>query len=746
MKAINNVRKVNKIDWFINILAILFILGSFVTVIRIWALNRSFWVDESMLVWSFNTSSLRDILKNGLKWDQSAPWGYAFLVKIVMKLLGNAEMTLRLTSIIAFLLMLFMVYKLAKEVFDFKYPLICVAFIPCNQILIQYTNEFKPYMLDCLCTSLVIYLFFLREKRMNVKVWILTNIVLILTSNPACFVLAAILLYDFGNGILKKDKEKIVSSIKTGLLFLIIFIIYYLLWLKKVTNNEYMIQYWEQKKIPLLLITKENWKQLFSLLGELFSVWGINKIFVILFSIVTLVMGIIKKNKYVLIPYISMFIAALASHFGFFPVAIRLWLFIYPILSLMAFKCLFDCLKTDIYIGKIMSIVVMFGLIIQNTGLTYYSNIDVAYYKGEEANTLIKYVQDNIKKNEKLYISYWGIPILSYKNGYNNNGIGRKNQNNIIYGTKNFDYENDFSEIVNSNNCYIILYHEDRRDTLQDTLQKYGYLETIKNDHETYLYYFTKDKNNIKTSLNYKLDKITTYNGKCYLNITVHNTGEAYINTDYSPVGIRSRDYPDIIIDIPQNIKPKESITFTCSFDWNDKDNLNLEFVNTKYWYDEIGVDGFEVTKKDDYKEAKNKFEELKQYLTKNNIIIIAGKDDFSASWNEQFQHILEQLGLKKSLYNVIQYSYVGIIDGGDRVYEKLDNHTIKYQYKSKDCQINVESKGFNCGDNSSIKINGKEYSINQRGLNIVVYNNEKKEVVDNFAIDTNLNYSLSIK
>jgi len=150
-------------------------------------------------------------------------------------------------------------------------------------------------MLDCLCTSLVIYLFFLREKRMNVKVWILTNIVLILTSNPACFVLAAILLYDFGNGILKKDKEKIVS-IKTGLLFLIIFIIYYLLWLKKVTNNEYMIQYWEQKKIPLLLITKENWKQLFSLLGELFSVWGINKIFVILFSKVTLVMGIIKKK------------------------------------------------------------------------------------------------------------------------------------------------------------------------------------------------------------------------------------------------------------------------------------------------------------------------------------------------------------------------------------------------------------------------------------------------------------------
>lgn len=744
MKTKNNVRKVNKIDLFVNILAILFILGSFVTVIRIWVLNRSFWVDESMLVWSFNTSSFKDILKNGLEWDQSAPWGYVFLVKVVMTLFGNAEMTLRFSSIIAFLLMLFIGYKLAKEVFGFKYSLICVAFISCNQILIQYTNEFKPYMLDCFCTLLVIYLFFLREKGLNIKVWILANIALILTSNPACFVLASILLYDFGNGILKKDKKKIVSSIKTGFLFLVIFIVYYLLWLKKVTNNEYMIQYWEQKKIPLLLITKEDWKQVYDLLAELFSVWGINKTFVILFSMVTLIIGIIKKNKYVFIPYISLLIAVLASHFGFFPVAIRLWLFIYPILSLMTFKCLFDSLGTDVYICRIVSIVIMFGLVIQNTGLTYYSDIDVAYYKGEEANSLIQYVQDNIKKDENLYISYWGIPILSYKNGYNN-GIGRNNENNILYGTKQFDYENDFSKIIDSNYCYIILYHEDRRDILQDTLQEYGYLETIKNDHETYLYYFTKEKSNIKTNLNYKVDKCTTYNEKCYLNITLNNIGESYINTDYSPVGIRSQSNPEIIIDIPQNIKPKESITFTCSFDWNNKDNISLEFVNIKYWYDEIGVDAFDITKKDDYKNAKNKFEELKQYLTKNNIIIIAGKDDFSASWNEQFQYILEQLGLKESLYNAIQYSYVGIINGGDIVYEKLDNHTIKYHYKNKDYQIYVKSEGFNCGNDSSIEINGKEYSMNQRGLNIVVYNVERKKVVNNFTIDTNLNYSMIV-
>ena len=50
---------------YVNLISVLFIIASFITVIRIWMINRSFWVDEAMLDWSFNTDSLWDILRNG---------------------------------------------------------------------------------------------------------------------------------------------------------------------------------------------------------------------------------------------------------------------------------------------------------------------------------------------------------------------------------------------------------------------------------------------------------------------------------------------------------------------------------------------------------------------------------------------------------------------------------------------------------------------------------------------------------
>ena len=48
-----------------------------------------------------------------------------------------------------------------------------------------------------------------------------------------------------------------------------------------------------------------------------------------------------------------------------------------------------------------------------------------------------------------------------------------------------------------------------------------------------------------------------------------------------------------------------------------------------------------------------------------------------------------------------------------------------------------VVSAGYECGNECSIKIDGKEYGKNQRGLNIVVYNHVTKAVVDSVCFDT---------
>lgn len=48
-----------------------------------------------------------------------------------------------------------------------------------------------------------------------------------------------------------------------------------------------------------------------------------------------------------------------------------------------------------------------------------------------------------------------------------------------------------------------------------------------------------------------------------------------------------------------------------------------------------------------------------------------------------------------------------------------------------------MTSAGYSAGNKSSIVINGKEYSKNKRGLNIVVYDKTKDEVISSRIFDT---------
>ena len=48
-----------------------------------------------------------------------------------------------------------------------------------------------------------------------------------------------------------------------------------------------------------------------------------------------------------------------------------------------------------------------------------------------------------------------------------------------------------------------------------------------------------------------------------------------------------------------------------------------------------------------------------------------------------------------------------------------------------------IQSAGLAAGNYASIIVNGTEYAVNARGINIVVYDNLAKEVIDSVAFDT---------
>lgn len=128
--------------------------------------------------------------------------------------------------------------------------------------------------------------------------------------------------------------------------------------------------------------------------------------------------------------------------------------------------------------------------------------------------------------------------------------------------------------------------------------------------------------------------------------------------------------------------------------------------------------------------------------IKKDVLTIVTVKDEASQAWNETLETAIHNLGISSSFYHQIQNSFVAIIDGGISQFEKWDDHRIKvnsnYQINESELlKLSISSAGFVCGNLSSIMVNGTGYSLNTRGLNIVVIDKQTGQVISSASIDT---------
>lgn len=134
--------------------------------------------------------------------------------------------------------------------------------------------------------------------------------------------------------------------------------------------------------------------------------------------------------------------------------------------------------------------------------------------------------------------------------------------------------------------------------------------------------------------------------------------------------------------------------------------------------------------------------EDLNQFLelirNPRYLICIAAKDDAANGLTQKNKQGLKNLGLKASLSNRFRSSYLAVVDAEETVTEQTGKETLTYQYLSEpDCEVSIISSGYLSENRASILINGKEYAVNSRGLNFVIYDKEKKEVICSRVFDT---------
>ncbi|CAH1223719.1 hypothetical protein PAECIP111893_05033 [Paenibacillus plantiphilus] len=131
-------------------------------------------------------------------------------------------------------------------------------------------------------------------------------------------------------------------------------------------------------------------------------------------------------------------------------------------------------------------------------------------------------------------------------------------------------------------------------------------------------------------------------------------------------------------------------------------------------------------------------------------IIILSVKDDGTQAFNHKWQEQLWECGIRAVTREYLRQSYLNIIWKKDEhsytsLYEEIAGVALCAQYRVGDrvndfkipVHLEISSAGLNCGNNSSIRINGQEYSPNLRGMNIVIYDLIHSEVAAVHRVDT---------
>lgn len=482
-------------------LFIICILGV-ITSIRMNLANRSFWLDEQLLSYSFSTRNIFNMWIGEMEGNQSAPLGWLYLVKIFSLIFGNTEFFVRIPSIIFFLTTLLLTYYFSKEIINISYPMAPCAFLANMPFLLRYSNMFKPYIADCTFVLLVFITFFLYANNKIKLLWLcIIWSILIWFSNPVCFFEGGLIIsYFLYHVFYKKDELKIetINLFILGVSIVFSFVISYFLWLKVTANSPVMINYWKDSNFPLIPTSVSEIKRGLSLVADIFEEMKHYYLFYYMYfasCVLSLYFSIKNKDFIFLGAYIGIGICLFASWLGMFPVATRLWCFIYPLIIIMFFYAvnnLFRKIIVDKYFDIVL-VIIGFLIIISNNGISYYLlDKEHTYLSNEEINTELEYLDNNIKDNDIVYVRVDNIFGFMYKNGYDNNQY--KNTNNkVIFGTT--DYSEDVKNLAKYDSVYIVSSHvgDSFYDDISE-LNNYGTLEIVSNRYNTPLFHYYKTK------------------------------------------------------------------------------------------------------------------------------------------------------------------------------------------------------------------------------------------------------------
>lgn len=596
-----NIKRKNLFEKILNLFFLLVSAAGVATSIFMNFVNRSLWLDEAHLAYSFSIRSLLNLWDGALEKNQSAPLGWLYIEKLFAVIFGNTEFVVRIGSILGFAVTLFFIWYLLDKCFHVKYPLGTCAFYANIPFVLKYSNVFKPYICDGLFVLMVIWLFYLyKENRISLYGMAAGWALLVWFANPACFFEGGILVSEGIFVLIERNWKKLKELVIAGVSIVASFIVYYFFWLREVALSDHMQNFWEGKNFPLIPASMSDFAKMKAMITEIYAHTGSFYRLLLFLMAVALIAAVIRKNRILMGLYIGIFITCFASYINMFPVQDRLWCFFYSLIVLLGFVGLDELVNFVIFmIAKIKGLqmtdwrkltdsikIYMVGIsvlvmVFSNNGIKTYLKRENVYWKREEINEEISYLEKNIKSDEMIYVYVGAVDGFLYKNDYDSISFGGY-ENNVILGSVNFsdtsDCEGEIEKIISHDKIYIVCSHytDERLSQLLKAVHENGYFQLVSYEYATPLWFYCNNLSDSKIHISYEIVEHSENGNIENVMLRIYNDGEAYLNHNWENVSLVNIENGDRR-EMEKNIAPGQTVDIMVSYEKESPPVFRLE-------------------------------------------------------------------------------------------------------------------------------------------------------------------------
>jgi hypothetical protein len=384
--------------------------------------DRCLWIDEAMLALNLVERSPAELLKP-LDWNQGAPAGFLLLSKASILVLGQDEWALRFVPFVGSVLGMFGFAWLARRMLPTEAAVIAVALFAISPFLISYSAECKQYATDA---ALTVGLFAISigllhgEGGFRRWAWLaVAGAVSVWFSHPVAFVLGGIGTALFLKAVVVNDRRRIGACVTTIGCWLASFGVCYLVSLKDLGNNQFLIDYWTGHFLPLppkslgdLLWLADHYFGFLAYPGGLGGTEvKIGGIAAALFLIGLVAIG--RERWPVAVALIMPALLALfASALNKYPFAGRLLLFLVPLMLLGVARGMW-VVASELWRTQPFAAAIFLGLLLLAPAIETYQTLQRPP-RYEQITPVIDKIRDQWQPGDKVYIYYGAKPAFTF--------------------------------------------------------------------------------------------------------------------------------------------------------------------------------------------------------------------------------------------------------------------------------------------------------------------------------------------